>query len=229
MSLPCEEKRGAAFLAPLDTVTSLCAGASLPRQVSVGSDYALKGVRLLHLYYGDGKGKTTAAFGLALRALGAGMRACVVQFLKDGSSSEARLFSGLPGATILACPSGVTFTRLMSDADRGLVREQHDHGLRNAIDLLRSGSVGLLVLDEAIDALNADLLDRGLLQEALDLAKRQDVEVVVTGHRKKGTPTEAESDDPFKWLHDQADYVTEMRCERHPYAMGVAARRGIEF
>lgn len=146
---------------------------------------------MIHLYHGDGKGKTTAAFGLALRALGAGWRVAVVQFLKDGASGEVTPLRGL-GATVLACAPPVRFSFAMDDAERAASRREHDANLAQALGLvgaeagdgrLRLGTPGaveapgaggmteapgcLLVLDEVLDAHAAGLLDEGLLRAAL--------------------------------------------------------------
>ena len=180
---------------------------------------------MIHLYYGDGKGKTTAAAGLALRALGAGWRVCAVQFLKDGSSAEAVLLGALPGATVMADTPPVKFTFCMDEADRAASRREHDANLRRALELVGAGEESasldgpwLLVLDEALDALGAGLLDEGLLRTALSWAASSEThELVITGHAAPSLALDA------------ADYVTRMRCERHPYERGAAARRGVEY
>ena len=130
---------------------------------------------MIHVYHGDGKGKTTAAMGLALRMLAAGRRVVVVQFLKDGESGEARLLAELEGA-----------------------------------------QEGLLVLDEALDALSKGLVDEALVDRALDMSARG-VEVALTGRA------------PSRKIVEKADYITEMRCEKHPYAQGICAREGVEY
>ena len=109
---------------------------------------------MLHLYWGDGKGKTTAAMGLALRALGHGRRVVVLQFLKDGTSGEIALLRRC-GAEVHACPNAK---------------------LRNALDT----PFDLLVLDEACAACRHQLVDEALLRQAAAMAK-QGREVVLTG------------------------------------------------
>ena len=181
---------------------------------------------MLHAYWGDGKGKTSAAMGLALRAAGAGWRIVVVQFLKDGSSSEISLLRKLPGVeAVLHDGALVKFTFRMSDEEKAASRALHDDNLRCALGLAcraaedaaaREGC--LLVLDEALDALRAGLLDEGLLRDALGWAAGTDrCEAVVTGHSLPG------------FVADAADYLTRFSCERHPYQRGVAAREGIEY
>ena len=181
---------------------------------------------MLHAYWGDGKGKTCAAMGLAVRAAAAGWRVVVVQFLKDGSSSEISLLKGLPGVeAVLSDGALAKFTFRMSDEEKAVSRVLHDDNLRRAFELVSVPAEGpaacegrLLVLDEVLDALRAGLLDESLLREVLAWAAGADrCEAVVTGHSLSDFVAEA------------ADYLTRFSCERHPYQHGVAAREGIEY
>ena len=95
---------------------------------------------MLHLYWGDGKGKTTAAMGLALRALGHGRRVVILQFLKDGSSGEIEMLRRC-GAAVYACPNA-KFTWLMTDAERAEARRTNTRTLQTILQ----GSFDLLVL-----------------------------------------------------------------------------------
>ena len=165
---------------------------------------------MLHLYWGNGKGKTTAAMGLALRALGHGRRVVVVQFLKDGTSGEIAPLRAA-GATVYACPNA-KFTWLMDEADKAQAREASARALSQAL----AEPFDLLVLDEACAALKSSILDESLLRQAVALAK-DGREVVVTGR------------DPAPWLQEAADYSTEMQMHKHPYTEGVAAREGVEY
>ncbi|WP_296047165.1 cob(I)yrinic acid a,c-diamide adenosyltransferase [uncultured Gemmiger sp.] len=165
---------------------------------------------MLHLYWGNGKGKTTAAMGLALRALGHGRRVVIVQFLKDGTSGEIAPLRAA-GAAVYACPNA-KFTWLMDEADKAAAREASARALGQAL----AGPFDLLVLDEACAALKSGILDEALLRRAVAFAKNGR-EVVLTGR------------DPAPWLQEAADYSTEMRAHKHPYADGVAAREGVEY
>lgn len=165
---------------------------------------------MLHLYWGNGKGKTTAAMGLALRALGHGQRVVIVQFLKDGTSGEIAPLRAA-GAAVYACPNA-KFTWLMDEADKAAAREASARALGQAL----AEPFDLLVLDEACAALKSGILDEALLRWAVAFAKNGR-EVVLTGR------------DPAPWLQDAADYSTEMRAHKHPYADGVAAREGVEY
>ena len=165
---------------------------------------------MLHLYWGNGKGKTTAAMGLALRALGHGRRVVIVQFLKDGTSGEIAPLRAA-GAAVYACPNA-KFTWLMDEADKAAAREASARALGQAL----AEPFDLLVLDEACAALKSGILDEALLRRAVAFAKNGR-EVVLTGR------------DPAPWLQEAADYSTEMRAHKHPYADGVAARESVEY
>lgn len=166
---------------------------------------------LVHLYWGEGKGKTTAAFGLALRMLGSGGTVTVVQFLKDGQSSELEPLRKL-GATVYSGQAGTGFFSQMSPEERQQVRARHDDLLRRALET----DCDLLVLDEACAACKNDLVEEDLLREAAARAE-QEAEVVLTGR------------EPAAWMQDAADYSTELRAVKHPYTRGIAAREGVEY
>ena len=165
---------------------------------------------MLHLYWGNGKGKTTAAMGLALRALGHGRRVVIVQFLKDGTSGEIAPLR-TAGATVYACPNA-KFTWLMDENDKAQARAVSADALEKAL----AQPFDLLVLDEACAAVKSNILDEALLRKAAAFAKGGR-EVVVTGR------------DPAPWLQDAADYSTEMQMHKHPYTQGIAAREGVEY
>lgn len=128
---------------------------------------------MLQLYWGDGKGKTTAAMGLALRALGHGQRVSVVQFLKDGTSGEISLLRRC-GATVRACPNA-KFTWQMTDAEKAEARANNNAALQAAL----AEPFELLVLDEACAACKSGLVEEQLLKVAAARAKT--AEVVFTG------------------------------------------------
>ena len=165
---------------------------------------------MVHIYCGDGKGKTTAAMGLALRALGHGRRVVVVQFLKDGTSGELAPLRRL-GAVVYTRREA-KFTWQMNAEERACAREGFTELLRSAA----REPADLLILDEGCAVSAADLIDRELLRRVvLETGRR--AEVVLTGRT------------PDAWMLENADYSTEMRAHRHPYEQGVAAREGIEY
>lgn len=166
---------------------------------------------LIHLYWGEGKGKTTAAMGLALRALGAGKRVVIVQFLKGGETGEVPLLRGL-GAEIFRGKAGQKFVFQMNEEEKKENRALQTENLCRALER----PADLLILDEACAAWQTGMVDRTLLQEAV-LGKPAARELVLTGR------------EPAPWMREAADYSTEMRCHRHPYEKGISARKGVEF
>lgn len=171
---------------------------------------------MIHVYHGDGKGKTTAAMGLALRMLAAGRRVVVVQFLKDGESGEVRLLAEHFGVPVFAGKASDKFTWSMTSEELAATRELHDGNLASALAELEGAQEGLLVLDEALDALSKGLVDEALVDRALDMSARG-VEIALTGRA------------PSRKIVEKADYITEMRCEKHPYEQGICAREGVEY
>lgn len=170
---------------------------------------------LIHIYWGEGKGKTSAALGLALRAAGAGIKVLFVQFLKDGSSSEIALLERL-GIETACCPDIQKFVFQMTEEERLQAGEEYSRLLTAAISRCREADMGLLVLDEVIPACNLGLVSETALADFLR-SKPRELEVALTGR------------EPSPALLELADYVTEMKKLRHPYDRGIQARKGIEF
>lgn len=170
---------------------------------------------MLHIYTGNGKGKTTAAVGLAVRACGAGLRVAVFQFLKNGSSSEISVLRSLPGMTVETCECCNKFVFRMSEEEKSAVKKRHNEELSAAIELVRSGKADMLIMDELIGAFNMKLIDENNALLLTELAK--DCEIVLTGR------------DPDERFIAAADYVSEIAPVRHPYEKGITARKGIEY
>lgn len=171
---------------------------------------------MIHVYYGDGKGKTTAAMGLALRMLAAGGRVVIVQFLKDGGSGEVRMLSSRLGAPVFACAPTGKFTWEMTNEELAAVRKAHDKNLAAALDEVEALGARLLVLDEVLDALAMGLVDEAVVTRVLDLGAGE-LEVVLTGRN------------PSEDIASHADYLTEMKCRKHPFEQGVPSREGVEY
>lgn len=169
---------------------------------------------LVHIYYGDGKGKTTAAFGLALRCAGRGNKVVITQFLKSGTSGELKAVAGVPGIHIISGKPVGKFTFQMDSQELARTAEQCGEALCEAIE--QSKDARLLVLDEVIDAYQSGLVSKQALCRFLD-EKPDGLEVVLTGH---SLPAE---------LTRRADYITRMCKEKHPYDEGLTARADIEF
>ena len=169
---------------------------------------------LIHLYCGDGKGKTSAAVGLAVRASGAGKQVVFTQFFKDGSSSEIDSLKRLPGIRTIHANTVKGFYHAMTPEQREPAGEAYTALFRQAADA--AGDADLLILDEIVSACNRGVVPETLVTDFLR-CKPQKLEVVLTGR------------DPSPALTELADYITEMRKLRHPFDRGIPARKGIEF
>lgn len=170
----------------------------------------------LHLYTGNGKGKTTAAMGLALRALGHKFRVTVAQYMKDGRSGELQGLSAL-GATLRPAPVMDKFTFQMTAEELAVAREQQTAHTRMLTAELTALAPGLLVLDEFAIAAALGLIAEDAARELLDAALAMS-EVAVTG---ASAP---------QWLIDRADYLSRITADRHPFTTeGLAARQGVEW
>lgn len=169
---------------------------------------------LLIVNTGPGKGKTTAAFGLALRMLGYGRRVGVVQFIKGAwHTGEKDAFTAF-GDRVVWHTMGEGFTWETQDKERDVAAAQA--AWAKALDLMADPSIDLVVLDELNIALRYDYLDLDAVVSALN-ARRKELHVVVTGRNAKPALVEA------------ADLVTEMGATKHHFAAGVKAQQGIEF
>lgn len=170
---------------------------------------------LVHLYCGDGKGKTTAAVGLCVRALGAGIPVLFCQFLKGRVTAEAAPLEKL-GAAVMRAECCGKFVSQMTESELDELCRMHAEFLIKTRGLAESGRFGLVALDEVIDAVNCGAV---ALRELLALIENRPhgTELVLTGR------------DPKPELAELADYHTEFVCRRHPYECGTAARRGIEY
>ena len=172
---------------------------------------------MIQIYHGDGKGKTTAAVGLAVRAVGSGLPVLFVQFLKDDTSGEIAMLQRL-GVETLHVPQMYGFVSRMCEEELAKTRamwiakqkKQHD-------DVRKENTVeAVVVLDEVLHAVKYGLLDESTLMEVLASNQAQ-IEFVLSGRN------------PSDKLLALADYVTEMKKEKHPYEQGISARKGIEF
>ena len=171
-----------------------------------------KGLLIVHT--GAGKGKSTAAFGLALRMLGRGKRVGVVQFIKGAWHSAERDALTTFGDQVSWHTMGEGFTWETQDLARDIAAATR--AWAKAQELMADPSFGLVILDELNIALRYDYLDLAAVLAAL-AARRPDLHVVVTGRNAKQA------------LIDAADLVTEMTLVKHHFAAGVKAQPGIEF
>ena len=167
----------------------------------------------VQVYTGNGKGKTTAAFGLALRAAGRGLSVKIVQFLKGRDTGEISAISGMGNIELKRVSCSGKFFYAMSDEEKKQMRT----GVLEILPVIESwlGKADLLILDEALPALNCGILKTDELMSIIN--HRGGTELVLTG---RDAPEE---------IIRAADLVTEMREVKHYYNAGAAAREGIEF
>ena len=166
----------------------------------------------LHIYCGDGKGKTTAALGLAVRMAGAGGNVGILQFLKNGGSSEFEVLKNIPDISILPSPKVNGFVFNMTETEKQVLKKEQNAALENAF----SKSFDLLVLDEALGAFETDTLDISLFLKLIK-TKPYSMEIVLTGRNA-----------PPK-IVEMADYISEIVKIKHPFDQGLLARKGIEY
>ncbi|MBN1871226.1 MAG: cob(I)yrinic acid a,c-diamide adenosyltransferase [Candidatus Omnitrophica bacterium] len=167
---------------------------------------------LVHVYTGDGKGKTTAAFGLAARAAGAGFDVCIYQFIKGMPYSENDVFKKIGNVTIEQCGRGCFIRGTPKAEDIKCAAK----ALEKARAAVRSGRYDLVVLDEVNVAMRMKLVKAADIISLMK-GKPDSVELVLTG---RYCP---------KNVLARADLVTEMKKVKHPYDKGVKARKGIEY
>ncbi len=180
----------------------------------------MQGVRMIHLYTGEGKGKTTAAIGLCIRALGWDFQVCFAQFMKGNDTGELYVLERMSNVTILRSKKNFGFYHSMSEADKAELTEIHNRILDSLWEVAGNGNCHMIVLDELTYPIKWRLLDEEKLKRLLALGKEdggKKLELVVTGRGAGGL------------LRDAADYITEMKCVSHPYEKGIEARKGIEF
>ena len=174
----------------------------------------MKETGMIHIYCGDGKGKTTAAMGLSVRAAGSGLKVLIVQFFKDGTSSEFQILREVPNITVFTEKRNFGFFKFMKEEDKIVAKQAYQDLLQKAVAMAKD--VDILILDEIISTYNYEMIHRDTLVEFLK-EKPRDLEVILTGR------------DPKEELLDLADYVTEMKKIKHPYDKNQPARLGIEF
>ena len=218
---------------------------------------------MIQVYHGDGKGKTTAAIGLAVRFSGAGKKVLFCQFMKGNISSEIGVLQKLENMEVELIGKNFGFYKDMTEQDKEEITKCHNHILEKVLGVLlnaksagqepayqepaiqesadqepaiqevadqepetqelqdqcQDGPVLLVVLDELTSAYRYGLLDRGLVSKIILAASenRQIIELVITGR------------DPDSFFLEHADYITEMKIQRHPYEKGILARKGIEW
>ena len=172
---------------------------------------------MIQVYTGDGKGKTTAAVGQGIRALGRGYTVYMVQFLKSQDTGELKVLEKLePGFKVFRFEKKHGFIFNMSEEEIAELKKEVKAAFDFVKTVLFKRECDILILDEIMAAMNNGLIDVGDVAEGLK-NKPSDVEMILTGR-----------DAPDKIL-ELADYVSHNVCKKHPFERGIGARKGIEY
>ncbi len=169
---------------------------------------------LIHIYTGSGKGKTTAALGLALRAAGAGLKTYIIQFMKEYPYSELNSLKLLSDYITIEQFCGDEFVYKKQLPDESGIKKAID-GLNKAKTIMLSNEYDLIILDEVLVSIYFKLLTVEQIKEFLE-QKPENVELILTG---RYCP---------EILFEKADLITEMKEIKHYYSKGVTSRKGIE-
>lgn len=170
----------------------------------------------VHIYCGDGKGKTTAAIGLSVRACGCKKKVLITRFLKTDHSGEVEALQGLSGITVMPCERSFGFFTHMSEEQKREAGIYYSQLLETSLKKAVDEAFDLFVLDEIMAVCNYGLVDETKVLEFL-ASRPEGLEVVLTGRN------------PSSDLLSQADYVSEIKKVKHPYDRGIHARKGIEY
>lgn len=169
---------------------------------------------MLHIYYGNGKGKTCAAVGAAVRAAGQNLSVCFIQHLKSAKTGEHLVLQHIPNITVAALPESLPFTDIMTIEQRRDARALFLSQLNTAKQAVLKYDV--VVMDELFSVLDVGYITKKDVIQFLKTASKM-CEIIATGH---------EVADEILAI---GDYVTCMEKTSHPFDKGVSARRGIEF
>ncbi len=172
---------------------------------------------LVIVYTGEGKGKTTAAMGLALRAAGYGQKVLIIQFVKTWFTGEKGGFEKLPNVEFIQAGKG--FYKILGDK---LPETEHVEAAQEALELaqakISSAEYDVVVLDEIIGSITGGLLELDPVLAMIDTKPAQ-LDLVLTGHHAEQLPA----------LLERADLITEMKKVKHPYDSGILAKKTIDY
>ena len=174
-----------------------------------------QGPGLVHIYCGNGKGKTTTGMGLCVRAAGYGYRVLIYQFMKNNRTNERKLMENVENITFVDGLEEEKFSFQMTEQEKSERKCFYEAQLKKVTEMACKEGYDVLFLDEAIYAIRAGLLEEEKILEFLD-KKPENLEVILSGQN------------PGEKLLEQADYVSEICMKKHPFQNGQPARDGIE-
>ena len=171
---------------------------------------------LIHIYEGDGKGKTSAGVGLAVRCAGSGQKVMYTQFLKDDKSSELKILENIEGIHVVHCEKDFGFIFQLTPEEKEEAKAHYTEHFRKVAKMAAEENCRLLVLDEMIASYNLNMVEK---EEVLQFLKNkpEEMEIVMTGRQ------------PAEELVELADYVSNVVKVKHPFDKGMPARVGIEM
>ena len=169
----------------------------------------------IHIYCGDGKGKTTTGMGLSTRAAGCGYKVLIYQFMKNNSTSERNILENVPNITFVDGLEGEKFSFQMSEDEKKERKNFYENQFKMLTEMIENENFDVVFFDELIYTIKAGLFDEELLADYLK-HKPEKLEVILTWQN------------PSQNLMDLADYVSEIRKVKHPYDRGLCSRKGIE-
>ena len=169
----------------------------------------------IHIYCGDGKGKTTTGMGLCARAAGFGYRVLIYQFMKNNKTSERRILEQTDNITFVDGLEQEKFSFQMNEEEKAERKAYYESQFQKITTKAEEESFDILFMDEIIYTIRAGLFDESLLIDYLR-KKPAHLEVILTGQN------------PGASLIELADYVSEIRKIKHPFDKGLPAREGIE-
>ncbi len=169
---------------------------------------------MIQIYTGDGKGKTTASLGVAIRAAGHGMKVVILQFFKEGKTGEVKFLKRAKNIKVLQFGTG-EFVRDGKVPKK--LKEKTQEGWRIAQEFIQDDKTDLIILDEFTHAINLGIIEKDEVLKFLKIHKNSKKEIIITGRNADTS------------LSELADLVTEMRKLKHPYDIGIKARKGTEY
>lgn len=171
---------------------------------------------LIHIYCGDGKGKTTAATGLAIRGAGHLMKVIFVQFMKDGTSNELKILNDIDNIDVLVCKKHLGFSWNMDDETKKTAAQEYTKLFDTAVNEALEKDADMVIFDEIMSAISCGFVTEEKVLKFLN-EKPEKLEIVMTGRN------------PSEVLMNKADYISEIKKIKHPFDNGVESRVGIEY
>lgn len=172
---------------------------------------------MIQIYCGDGKGKTSAAVGAAVRFAGSGGKVLFYQFMKDQTSGERKILEMIPQITVVRGYRMPKFSFRMNEEEKAEAGRRFREEFEKISEMIRNDSgYGMIIFDEIISCINAGFLDIEKVMEFLREYSENN-EIILTGRN------------PSEEITEIADYISEIKKVKHPFDNGITARKGIEY